>query len=261
MFDYHTHTKISFDSKTEPQDMVRAAEAAGLREICFTDHYDSVKGKTVDQVAFRMENYAAAYDSLTSDTVKIKRGVEMGLTDFNTAAVSEVLSKRKFDFVIGSIHHVEGIDPYEKRYWDNITVAEGFRRYLETVYECVKIHDDYDVLGHITYVAKSPNNPTHEPVRYEDFADIIDGILAEVIKRGKGIEINTSGIDRIGETLPSKKILERYAELGGKIVTLGSDAHVPENVGKHFSTAIELIRDTVGTICTFEGRIPTFHKL
>ena len=261
MFDYHTHTKISFDSKTEPADMIRAAEKVGLKEICFTDHYDSVKGKTVDEVAFRIENYAAAYDTLASDKVKIKRGVEMGLTDFNAAAVSEVLARRKFDFVIGSVHHINGIDPYEKRYWDNITVAEGFARYLETVYECVKIHNDYDVLGHVTYVAKSPNSPTHEPLIYENYREIIDAILEEVIKHGKGIELNTSGIDRIGEPLPSRKILERYAELGGKIITLGSDAHVPENVGKHFSTAIELIRDTVGTICTFEGRIPTFHKL
>jgi histidinol-phosphatase (PHP family) len=241
--------------------MILAAEKAGLLEICFTDHYDSVKGKTVDEVAFRLEDYAAAYDSLESAVVKIKRGVEMGLTDFNVAEVSDVLSKRKFDFVIGSLHHVDGIDPYEKRYWDNVSVKEAYAKYLETLYECVKIHNDYDVLGHLTYVAKSPNNPTHEPLIYENYREIIDEILKEVIRRDKGIEINTSGIDRIGETLPSKRILERYKELGGRIVTLGSDAHVPENVGRHFGAAIELIRDTVGTICTFEGRIPTFHKL
>jgi histidinol-phosphatase (PHP family) len=241
--------------------MILAAEKAGLKEICFTDHYDSVKGKTVDEVAFRLEDYAAAYDSLESAVVKIKRGVEMGLTDFNVAEVSDVLSKRKFDFVIGSLHHVNGIDPYEKIYWDNVSVKEAYGKYLETLYECVKIHNDYDVLGHLTYVAKSPNNPTHEPLVYENYREIIDEILKEVIRRDKGIEINTSGIDRIGETLPSKRILERYKELGGRIVTLGSDAHVPENVGRHFGAAIELIRDTVGTICTFEGRIPTFHKL
>jgi histidinol-phosphatase (PHP family) len=241
--------------------MILAAEKAGLLEICFTDHYDSVKGKTVDEVAFRLEDYAAAYDSLESAVVKIKRGVEMGLTDFNVAEVSDVLSKRKFDFVIGSLHHVDGIDPYEKRYWDNLSVKEAYAKYLETLYECVKIHNDYDVLGHLTYVAKSPNNPTHEPLIYENYREIIDEILKEVIRRDKGIEINTSGIDRIGETLPSKRILERYKELGGRIVTLGSDAHVPENVGRHFGAAIELIRDTVGTICTFEGRNPTFHKL
>ena len=261
MFDFHMHSKVSMDSETEPCDMIAAAERLGLCEICFTDHYDFLEGKTVEEVAFRIEDYDNAYRGATSEKLKIRYGVEMGLSPTNAPDIAEVLKKKDFDFIIGSLHYVDGYDPYFKEYWTGLTVKEAYKKYLDRLYECVLVHEDYDVLGHLTYVAKSPVNPTHEPLLYEDFPEVIDRILSEVLRRGKGIEVNTSGIDRIGEPLPSRRILERYYELGGRIVTVGSDAHVPENLGRHINKVLGLIKEIFGGVYTFEKRTPVFHKL
>ena len=71
----------------------------------------------------------------------------------------EFEKRRHFDFILGSVHFAKDIDPYEERYWEGRSVQEGYRVYLEETLECVKIHDHYDVLGHLTYASKSPYNP------------------------------------------------------------------------------------------------------
>ena len=111
--------------------------------------------------------------------------------------------------------------------------------------DCVKTHTDYDVLGHLTYVCKSSFNPTGKGIAYSEISDITDEILKIVISNGKGIEVNTSGVDRIGDFLPTVDFVKRFCELGGEIITIGSDAHDKSRVGQ----------------CTFEKRRPIFHKL
>ena len=137
----------------------------------------------------------------------------------------------------------------------------AFEDYLVQSLECVKIHDRFDVLGHLNYVCKSSHNPTHAPLRYEDFSDICDEIMKTVIAKGKGMEINTSGVDRVGDFLPSAPFLKRYKELGGEIVTVGSDAHDPSRVGQYAKEALDILKDVFGYVCTFENRKPIFHKL
>lgn len=261
MFDYHMHTKVSFDSKEEPINAIAAAEARGLREICFTDHYDYNDIPTLKHDLFTLEDYSAAYDSVSSETLLVRRGVEFGLTPWNRAELAALTSARRFDFVIGSVHCVDGHDPYEAVYWEGRSVASSFRRYLEQVLECVLAHDGFDVLGHLNYVCKSPNNPTHEPLRYEDYREICDEIMRVLVRCGKGIEINASGVDRVGSPLPSRAFVERFRELGGEIVTVGSDAHVADRVGYNVDKSIEIARDVFGYVCTFAERKPIFHKL
>ena len=261
MFDYHMHTTVSFDGVGTAQEMLQAAAERGLREICFTDHMDYHSDPTKEAGQFTIEEYLAAYGALSHPHLKIRRGIELGLTRWNKQEAASVLSSYPFDFVIGSIHFAKGYDPYDKEYWEGRTVKEAFRIYFEEALACVQIHDNFDVFGHLTYVCKSPNNPTHEPVRFEDFQEITDEILRELIKRGKGLEVNTSGLDRVGEFLPSAPYLRRFRELGGEIVTLGSDAHAPDCVGQYSKEALEMIGEIFGYVCTFEGRKPIFHKL
>ena len=260
MFDYHMHSTVSFDGRGTPREMVDAAVAAGLREICFTDHYDFLTEPSDDAWQFSMEDYAV-YDRLEEPRLIVRRGVEMGLCPWNRQEVAEVLGRRSFDFVIGSVHLVDGCDPYNGEFWEGRTVQGAFLRYLEEVLACVRVHEDYDVLGHLTYVCKSPKNPCHEPLRYEDFSEISDEILREVVRRGKGLEINSSGVDRVGEFLPSMAFLKRFRELGGEIVTVGSDAHYPQRVGQYGTEALSILREIFGHVCTFEERKPIFHKL
>lgn len=261
MFDFHLHSRVSFDSTAAPMDMLQAAEVCGLREICFTDHYDYNSEPSVAPDLFTVEDYTREYDGLSSDRVLIRRGVEFGLTTWNQKELDQLLKQRKFDFVIGSIHYAGGFDPYYPDYWNGKTLKEAFDLYLEQSLACVKAHENYDVLGHLNYVCKSAHNPTHEPLRYEDYSDICDEIMKTVIAKGKGMEINTSGVDRVGDFLPSKAFLKRFKELGGEIVTVGSDAHDPSRMGQYAKEALEILQSIFGYVCTFENRKAIFHKL
>ena len=261
MFDYHMHTKVSFDGIGTAEEMVRAATERGLQEICFTDHMDYHSDPTKYAGQFDIKDYQEAYGHLSHPDLKIRRGIEIGLTRWNCREVSRVLAAYPYDFVIGSLHFADGYDPYDAEYWEGRTVKEAFRLYFEESLACVRLHEDFDVFGHLTYVCKSPNNPTHEPVRFEDFQELTDEIMRELVRKGKGMEVNTSGIDRVGEFLPSAPYLRRFRELGGEIVTLGSDAHAPDRVGQYAEEALDMLRDIFGYVCTFEGRKPIFHKL
>ena len=261
MFDYHIHSRVSFDSKEKASDIIEVAKSKRLSEICFTDHYDFRYEKNAKHDLFTKEAYDAEYGSLCPSGISIKRGVEFGLTTWNTCELSELTKNFDFDFVLGSVHYVDGYDPYMKEYWEGKTWEYACLRYLEHTLECVKIHNGFDVLGHINYVCKSPNNPTRSPLFYKDYREVCDEIMRELAKHGKGMEINTSGVDRVGEFLPNAEFLKRFRELGGEIVTLGSDAHTKERVGQYRSEGIAILRDIFGYVCTFDKRTPVFHKL
>ena len=261
MFDFHIHSSVSFDSDTPAIDIAKAAARAGLREICFTDHWDYLPHPTDKHDLFSLEEYSRAYDGLEVEGLKIRRGVEIGLNDWNMPECRELLSKRNFDFVIGSVHYAGGTDPHYKEYWEGKSVETAYMLYLESELECLKLHDDFDVLGHITYVCKSPNNPFHAPLHYSECREIADEILRLVIAKGKGIEINTSGVDRGVDLIPSMDYVRRFRELGGEIITVGSDSHNDVRVGQYCNETIEQLKDIFGYVCTFENRKPIFHKL
>lgn len=261
MFDFHLHSKVSYDSTAEPSEIISAAKVRGLKEICFTDHYDFNSNPEKGADLFTPDEYSKAYDNLTDDALKIRRGVEFGLTEWNQPQLEELLNTRNFDFVIGSVHYVGGNDPYSKEYWEGLTQARAFERYLEAVYGCVKVHENFDVLGHLTYVCKSEHNPNHAPLQFSEYSDITDEIMKILVSRGIGMEINTSGVDKIGEFLPQKEFLQRFKELGGETVTVGSDAHDGSRVGQYCPQALEILKDIFGYVCTFKERKPVFHKL
>ena len=261
MFDFHLHSRLSFDTEEDPVEILKAAENMGLREICFTDHYDHCSEKDGHHDIFTIEDYILNYGNLTSKKLKLRKGVEFGLTTWNKQEAEHFLGLWDFDFVIGSVHYAGGYDPYFEQFWQGITFEEAIQKYLKQVLDCVKIHDNFDVLGHLTYVCKSEHNPTHSGVSYEEVKDITDEILKILVDKGKGIEVNTSGVDRVGDFLPSLDYVKRFRELGGEIVTIGSDAHDRTRVGQYTKEALEMIGKVFPYVCTFEKRKPVFHKL
>lgn len=261
MFDYHMHSKVSFDGKETPEAMVLAAEKMGLREICFTDHTDFDSRAKEQIMLFDTNDYNAAYDHLTSDKVKVRRGLEYGMVIDHPELLQQALNRRAFDFVIGSVHFVDGYDVYFPPYWEGKSMEQAERRYLEEILGCVKNHDDFDVLGHLTYISKAWNNPTNRPVEYHLYAELVDEIFRELIRKDKGIEVNTSGMGRSGAYLPSREYVQRFHDLGGRIVTIGSDAHTADRVGEYCADAARMVADIFGYVCTFEKRQPIFHKI
>ena len=261
MFDFHMHSIISFDGEDTPQALLQAAEQKGLKEICFTDHLDYDPLAQEPNLTFDTAAYHAAYDGLTSNTVKIRRGMEFGMLPDNRAQFDADLKRCPFDFVLGSIHFVDGLDVYYPSYWEGKTVFEGERRFLEHTLACVQAHDGFDVLAHLTYISKAWSNPTHRPVPFEEHRELVEEILKELVRKNKGLEVNTSGMDCCGQFLPGWEHVRRFKELGGEIVTVGSDAHNVKRVGQYCKEACEGLKEIFGYVCTFENRVPIFHIL
>ena len=261
MFDFHMHTVVSYDGHSTGAEMLVTAERVGLKEICFTDHLDYDPFHPENNMTFSTEVYNAAYDALDSNKLQIRRGCEFGMLPDNAETLKLDLKRRSFDFVIGSVHFVNGLDIYLPDFWRGITIDEAEEKFLLQTLQCVLAHDDFDVLGHLTYISKAGANPVKRPVEYLRYQVLIDEILKVLVEKGKGLEINTSGVDRAGVFLPAEVYLRRFKELGGEIVTVGSDAHHKNRVGQYCADACELVREIFGYVCTFADRKPVFHKL
>ena len=264
--DYHIHTSYSPDSKMDPEEAVRAALASGVTELCFTEHMD---------LGHHMEMYDRAPDFAGMEEtisrlrekysgIRIGKGIEVGYIPDTAEQTAEVLSGQSFDYVLLSTHCVNGMDcgvPESKRGQDKLT---AYQRYLETVYESVtddRLTAYYDCVSHIGYIAKGLHYEDNT-FQYEMFPKLFDEILLEIIKRGKGIEVNTSGFDRGGHVLPHPSVIRRYRELGGRIITIGSDAHKSQNVGAYIKDTVEIIASAgFEEITLFKNREPRFVKI
>lgn len=261
MFDYHLHSTISYDGRSTPQQMAQAAVAAGLKEICFTDHLDYMLSKPREETAYTVESYNQAYDRLAVSGLAIRKGAEVGLAPWNQEEISADLKRRHYDFVLGSVHFIDDEDPYLPPYWKNRNPLDAEKQYFEEMLSCVKLHEDFDVLGHLTYISKCKAHPRPRIIPLEEYREIITEIMKVLIAKGKGIEVNTSGIDRCGDFLPGLDYLKLFKELGGEIVTVGSDAHDTGRVGQYTKDACQLLKEVFGYVCTFENHVPVYHKL
>ena len=261
MFDFHMHSRVSFDGHDTGLEIATAAKARGLKEICFTDHLDYDPRGLMGKLDFDTDTYNAEYDQLEVPGLTIRRGMEFGIDRNNVAQFKTDLQRRPFDFVLGSIHFVDDLDVYFEEFWHDKTVFQAERRCLEETLVCVELHNDFDVLAHLTYISKTRCHPCPRPVVYKEHQEVIDEILRTLARKGKGLEVNTSGVDRCGDYLPPFQMVRRFKELGGEIVTVGSDAHTASRVGQYSFEACDLLKDIFGHVCTFENRQPVFHKL
>ena len=261
MFDYHMHSRVSFDGHASGLDMALAAKNAGLKEICFTDHIDYDPLEQMGVMHFDTNTYNKEYDDLEVPGLLIRRGMEFGMTVDNREQFKKDLARRPFDFVLGSIHFVDDLDVYFPPYWEGKTVFQAERRYLETTLDCVRLHDDFDVLAHLTYIGKARHHIDPRAVPYCEHEELIEEILKTLVAKGKGLEVNTSGVVRCGGFLPTEDYVRRFKALGGEIVTVGTDSHNTDRVGEHTFQVCDMLREIFGYVCTFENRRPIFHKL
>lgn len=237
LWDMHMHTHFSGDSDAAPEAMITAAKNKGLSGLCFTDHLDidypddpALFLLDIDRYITNMTTLSAKY----ADSFPVRIGIELGLQPHLAAQHRNIVSSTPFDFVIGSSHVVHGMDPYYPSYYEGKSEDEAYEEYFSSILENIIAFDDFDVYGHIDYVVRyGPNKNKY--YSYEKFREIIDEILRTLITRGKGIEINTGGFKYgLGHPNPTEAVLRRYRELGGEIITLGSDAHAPEHVAYDF---------------------------
>ena len=264
--DYHTHTYFSTDSEENPRNYIEKAIKLGMHEICFTDHidfdYPEKDGKK--EFLFDPDAYFSELTKLReeySGKIKIKIGVETGLNPVNTEPNKRLLHSHPFDFVIGSTHIIDGEDPYYPEYWEGKDPKDVIEKYYESVLDIATVYDDYDVYGHLDYIRRYVHTTGQDYVyMHNDFTDIIDMILKNIIARGRGLEFNTKDLSNgITTFVPTIDLFRRYHDLGGEIITVGSDSHNVNKLGFAFRTAKDILLNTgFKYIATFEKREATF---
>lgn len=263
--DVHMHCNFSNDSETRPEDMVEAAIAKGLSVICFTDHYDKDNFDWGEEAIFDAERYFAEMPVLREryrEQIDIRIGAEFGLQPYLGEYYRGFAEKYPMDFIIGSAHSVEDHDVATKKLFENRTDQEAYRIYFEEMLEDVQKIKAYDVLGHMDYVVRYSKYGV-DSYFSGDYMDVIDEILKQVIADGKGIELNMSGIKYgLGFAHPHSKILKRYRELGGEIITVGADGHIPEHIAYDFHLADDILKECGFRYYTeFKARKPEFVKI
>ena len=282
--DYHIHCKYSDDSEEELEKIIETAINKGIGEICFTDHVDY--GIKLDKDVFEKidenakkdwikkigridlnvdyPNYFKEIEELREkykDKITIRQGLEFGMQVHTIKDFQKLFDKykEKFDFVILSCHQVNDKEFWTNEFQKGKSIDEYNAEYYEEIYRVMSRYSDYSILGHLDHIQRY--NETIYP--FEKSREIIVKILKKVIEDNKGIEVNTSSF-RYGlkELTPERDILKLYHGLGGKIITIGSDAHKAENVGEHIPYIQEELKK-IGfiDICTFDKMKPIFHKL
>lgn len=267
--DCHLHSSHSGDSRASMESMIEQGLALGLKQMCFTEHMDMDYPVTdrdpEDKFILNTDSYL--YDLIRckeryADRIKLLFGIELGLQPHLSGNNARYVHSYDFDFVIGSSHVVNGKDPYYPSYYEGRTEADAYREYFTSIMDNLKKFTNFDVYGHLDYVVRyGPNKD--ENYAYADYRDVIDAILNMLIENEKGIELNTAGLRKgLHAPNPCADILRRYRELGGELITIGSDAHTPADIGSHFDEAADILSACgFRYYCVYQKRVAEFLKL
>lgn len=273
LMDYHVHTCYSDDSSYPMEEVVRDAIKIGLDEICFTDHVDyGVKldreGKSAKELEGNVLNvdypdYFREIDRLRQkygDRITIKQGMEFGIQTHTIPAFEKLFSVYDFDFIILSCHQVGDKEFWNQNFQREHTQQEYNELYYDEIWKVIQKYKNYSVLGHLDLIKRYDRQGNYP---YEKVKPIITEILKQVIADGKGLEVNTSCFRYgLSDLTPSAEILTLYRELGGKILTIGSDSHAPKHLGAHIpEVLVELKQLGFDSICTYRRMEPIFHKM
>ena len=267
--DYHLHSFFSGDSDTPMEEMVLQGIRTGLTKMCFTEHQDFDYPVSPETPAgtFDVNPDSYLYEFLKcrekyADKITLVFGLELGLQPHLAKKNAAFAKAHEYDFIIASSHLSNGKDPYYPAFYEGRPQEEAYREYFESILDNLKCFSNFDVYGHLDYVVRyGPRKD--DGYTYEQYRDILDQILEKLIQDGKGIELNTGGLaNGLREANPCTAILRRYKELGGEIITVGSDAHKPERIAAYFERAATMLTDCgFRYYSTFERRNVSFHKI
>lgn len=273
--DYHVHTAFSDDSIYPMEQVVQDAISKKIDEICFTEHVDygiKVDWDSGKEIVYRNGepcancNYPLYMKTIEQmkerygNKITIKTGLEFGMQMHTIKLYEKLFSQYDLDFVLLSIHQVNDLEFWSQDYQRGKTQKEYNEGYYDEMLRLVKSYKNYSVLAHMDLITRYDNDGVYS---FEKIKNKITEILKIVISDGKGIELNTSS-KRYGlsDSTPCRDILKLYYNLGGNIITIGSDSHKPEHLGAYIQEGKELLRSIGFTqYCTFEKMKPIFHSL
>lgn len=267
--DFHLHSYFSGDCNISMENMIQSGIQKGLSSMCFTEHNDFdfpyAEDMAPDSLILDVDSYFQELSTLRDkyrDKINILFGVEIGVQECCLDQNLLLAESHDFDFIIASSHLCMGADPYYPSFFEGKEAEQCYLAYFEEMLANIRAFKAFDVYGHLDYIARyAPRDAS--PFRYADYRNLIDEILKALIDGGKGIECNTSGLRKpLNATNPGEEILKRYKELGGEIITVGSDAHSPADIAAYFDTVSQLLKGCgFSYYTTFEKRQPAFHKL
>ncbi len=273
--DYHVHTEFSDDSVCPMEEQVEKGIAIGLQEICFTDHVDYGIKKDWEEgnIVYRGKNALANVDypryfeklarmqEIYKDQIVIKKGLEFGVQTHTIPQFEALYQKYRdtMDFALLSIHQVEDKEFWTQEFQKGRTQKEYNERYYQEMYDVIRQFKGYSVLAHMDLLTRYDQAGIYPFVKVEE---MIAEILKVVISDGKGIEMNTSSWHyQLPDTTPSRDILSLYKDLGGTIITMGSDAHITQYLGDHMQDGQKILQELgFKGFTTFEHWHPIFHS-
>lgn len=258
LFDNHNHSQFSFDGKrTSVEKSARMALSNGISGVAFTDHcdyfvpemkasYENLVPETFDIEAQQQEIDRIQMildDEKGAQAVRLLKGIEVGMHEDCHDRIRQTLDGNNFDQVIASVHYLDGTDPFYGGYYEGKDWKEAYGHYLETILQEMLWLKDFDILGHYDYVVRYAPYP-QTSLLYRDFSDILDEMFKYLIHEGKALEINTKSYQNYHgrEVSIDTDVLSRYREMGGEIISLGSDSHDPERVGHNFTKTAALLK-------------------
>lgn len=246
--DMHTHSESSHDSVCRIEDMYTSQLARGTEIFAVTDHFDTASYDDYDVFA----PIVAARDTVRALNEKhgnenILAGVEISEGFWYPKQLEKILKLTDYDVIIGSVHLVR----YREltRAYSSIdfsclsreTVVEYLKAYFDDMMAMLDT-TDFDILAHLTCPLRYINGKYALGVSAMQYSAQIDEILRRIIKKGIALEVNTSSYDMLGDFMPAEAILQKYYDMGGYLLTLGSDAHIAENSSVNFDKAIAAVR-------------------
>lgn len=243
--DCHNHSACSPDGNDSVAAMCARAKELGLYAYTLTDHCECQKFE--ERYRTRVENaWAQMEGQAPVKGLRFYRGIELGQPNQDTAGAQAALEGREYDFVIGSIHNIRDFEDFF--FLDYAGAPRDYIDSLLTAYwqELLEMIDwgGFDSLGHLTYPLRYIQGDHGIPVDLAEHQEAIDGVFTALVKAGKALEVNTSGLrQKIGCTLPDLPLLKRYRELGGRLVTLGSDAHSAADLAKGIDVGMDVLRE------------------
>ena len=277
-YDMHMHSSFSTDSDTPMQSMVENAMKRGLFGICFTEHMDL--DYPAQYFPEAPQAFAADPEEVCAEVIRLRAllpngsgepsgsenrsgsfwigfGLEFGMQPHLAGRFHEIATRCLPDFITASQHLVRTLDPFFPETWEDTDPADLIESYYREMQSNLKSMQDWDTLSHMDYIIRYiPNRGDTVYDSMSRHQEVIDEILRYVISCGKCLEVNTAGCRYgLGQPNPSPAILRRYRELGGENITIGSDAHKPEQIAFAFDQTPALLRSLgFDSYCIFHRR-------
>ena len=250
MFDSHIHTNNSSDSKQTIDQVCKSAIEHNLSAISICDHtelshlhlrdYPQAMKNSIKDVKYAQEKYKG--------TLKILQGIEVAEFFWNEKEIPVFMSLADYDVILGSVHRVKcpgHDDSFSRVVLDKTPpelLHEFLRIYFEDMIRMIQNYD-FDVLSHLTVPLRYINGKYNRGIDISEYYDVIDTILNMIKEKNIALEVNTSGLGtKFNECFPGEDIIRRYKEIGGSLITIGSDAHTPDRVGYGFTEAKALLK-------------------